>query len=213
VRSVGRAVVPDEARLRTLVMERGAEAGVTISDDQAGRMVAYLSVLALWNRKINLTAFDLLRPTAGAIDRLVVESFAAASLVRADDRRGLDIGSGGGSPAIPLMVAVPGLEMVLVEARERKAAFLREALRTVGVSGSVETGLVQRVASGGTYQPFDLVTFRAVRADEDLWAAVDWLLKKSGRVLQFGVIGQEANTIGLVEFGRIGAATALDRRP
>ncbi len=199
--------------MRTLVVERGAVAGVTISDDQAGRMAAYLSVLALWNRKINLTAFDLFRPTAEAIDRLVIESFVAAALVRADDRSGLDIGSGGGSPAIPLMVAVPGLEMVLVEVRERKAAFLREALRTVGLGGSVEVGLVQGVsASGATGCGFDLVSVRAVRADGELWAAVDRLLKVGGRVLWFGSIGQRAETGCLLEVGRVGAATALERR-
>lgn len=209
--TVRRVLVPDEGRLRTLVVERGAEAGVTIADDQAGRMAAYLSVLAMWNRKINLTAFDLFRPTAEAIDRLVVESFLAVGLVRADDRRGLDIGSGGGSPAIPLMVAVPGLEMVLVEVRERKAAFLREALRTLGLVGSVEACLVQRLASGGSHLPFDLITFRAVRADEELWVAVDQLLKSDGRVLWFGKIGQVANKFVFAGAGLHGSVNAFER--
>ncbi len=52
----------------------------------------------------------------------------------------MDVGSGGGSPAIPLKLAVPRLRLTMVEAKARKSAFLREAVRHLGLEQrSVET--------------------------------------------------------------------------
>ena len=176
--------------LKVRVIERAAVAGVEVPDTLADGLVAYLELLARWNRRINLTAFDMSVPTDDAIDRLVIEGVLAARLVRREDRRALDIGSGGGSPAIPLLLAAPWLQMVLVESRARKAAFLREAARSLPVAFGVETVRAEDLAARGGSGPFDVVSFRAVRADAVLWAAVDLLLAPEGRVFWFGGIGQ-----------------------
>lgn len=191
-------------------MARAAAGGADVSADLADRLLAYLELLSLWSRRINLTAFDLSSPTDEAIDRLLVEPVTAAPLIRATDACALDIGSGGGSPAIPLMLAAPAIVMTLVEVRAKKAAFLREAIRTLGLSATVEVARVESVASSGSAGQFDMITFRAVRADADLWGAVDRLLAPKGRILWFGGVGQSTET-SLVLAGTIGTTMALER--
>jgi 16S rRNA (guanine527-N7)-methyltransferase len=95
------------------------------------------------------------------------------------------LGSGGGSPAIPLKIARPGLAFVLVESRGKKCAFLREAVRSLGLSDvQVEHCRFGDLPArrpdlaGGA----DLVTIRGVTPD---WSLVDWLLKPASRVFWF----------------------------
>ena len=167
------------------VTARMEAATLHVASVRRDRLVAYLDLLAFWNRRINLTAFDLTDPGDEAIDRLLVEPVAAAALVRPTDRLVIDLGSGGGSPAIPLAIAAPAIEMTMVEVRAKKAAFLREAIRTLALHATVEAVRFEDVAPGGDHA-FDLVSFRAVRADRTLWQTVDRLLAPHGRVLWFG---------------------------
>ena len=200
------AVTVPRARLQA----RAAASDVALSPELADRLLTYLDLLALWNRRVNLTAFDLSAPSDEAINRLLIEPLAAARLVRAGDRRTLDIGSGGGSPAVPLMMAVPRIEMTLVEARAKKAAFLREVIRTLSLPATVEVARVGELAASGSAGLFDVVMFRAVRADQALWRAVERLLASGGRVLWFGGIGQTAEH-SMATVGQIGTTLGLER--
>jgi 16S rRNA (guanine527-N7)-methyltransferase len=159
---------------------------------------------------MNLTAFDLSAPSDEALDRLLIEPVAGAALVRPGDRRALDIGSGGGSPAVPLTLAASFSEMVLVEVRAKKSAFLREVVRTLELSARVEVARVEDLAVpiGGQV---DVISFRAVRADAGVWRSVDRLLAPAGRVLWFGGIGQSIENY-LRQDGLVGSTVALVRK-
>lgn len=198
--------------LRDRLIVRGALAGVVMPDPVLDRLMAYLELLARWSRRINLTAFDLSTPSDQALDRLLVEPVAAATLVRSGGRRALDIGSGGGSPAVPLMIASTSIEiMTMVEVRARKAAFLREVVRELGLPARVEVARVEDVAASGGAGGFEVVTFRAVRADSALWRAVDQLLAPNGLVLWFGGYGHSVETY-LVQVDRVATTISLSRR-
>src|SRR5438270_1152392 len=94
-------------------------------------LFAHYRELALWNRRTNLIGPG----TAGEIlARHYGESLAALPLLPPGSRRGLDLGSGAGFPGLVLAAAVPELEMTLVEARERKWAFLSAAVRKAALS-------------------------------------------------------------------------------
>jgi len=192
------------------VRARAEAAGVTLGAGTLERLLVYFDLLAFWSRRINLTSFDLSVPGDAAIDRLLIEPIAAASLVRAGERRAIDLGSGGGSPAVPFMLAVPSIEMVMVEVREKKAAFLREVVRTLALPATVEVARIRDVAAGDRAGHFDLVTFRAVRADRELWRAVDRLLADGGRVLWFGGVGQKTEH-GFLSADRQGATAVVQR--
>src|SRR5262249_54868158 len=125
------------------------------------------------------------------IDRLLVEPLKAARFFPASTMRWCDLGSGGGSPALPIKLARPEVSLTMVESRSRKVAFLREAVRRLGIErGEVLHDRVERVGDrrdfGGT---FDLITVRAVRVDPVLFDASGRLLRAGGELLLLGSAG------------------------
>ena len=189
--------------LTSRILERSARAGAVAALGLAAAAAAYLSVLARWNRTINLTGFDLTAVSDEAIDRLVVEPFAASAHFLPTDRRVIDIGSGGGSPALLLKLARPDLEFMLIESKARKAAFLREAVRHLGVTGvRVEQARSAEVAKRDEVRAWaDVVTVRAVRVDAEGLREFASLLGADGRVFVFcgdGVAFAEAGHFPLV---------------
>lgn len=162
--------------------------------DQLGQ---YLELLAHWNRRLNLTALPLEPLATESVDRLVVEPLQAAAVIWSFDRNesagaevlAVDLGSGGGSPAIPLKIACPWFAIVLVESKGRKCAFLRETVRTLHLANvHVEQARFEDLpmTRPDIATQADVVTFRAVRANSWLWHIVSWLLKPNGRVVWFG---------------------------
>jgi 16S rRNA (guanine527-N7)-methyltransferase len=176
------------SRFAERIAVRLAAAELAATAEQLEQLAAYLELLAKWSRTINLTSFDLREPSDGAIDRLVVEPAHAYQLIDNNRLVSIDIGSGGGSPSLPLKIFAPAVAYVLVESRARKCAFLREAVRVLGLADvRVEQARLEDVShTDEARSAFDLVTMRAVRVDEALWAAVSAMLRPSGRVLWFG---------------------------
>lgn len=161
---------------------------------QIDQLALYFGLLAKWNNTVNLTALALDPPSDNALDRLFVEPFLAAQfvekqLVEKSKARVLllDLGSGGGSPAIPLKIALPDLSLRMVEAKARKSAFLREAVRQLSLSNSdvLNARTEELLAKPELHEAADLVSIRAVRADQRLWNTVSAFAKPGARVLWF----------------------------
>lgn len=177
-----------------VLADRAAHAGLAVPDALVSRLVVYYQVLAHWNRKINLTS---LSDPDEAVDRLLLEPLAAAThLPHGVDL--VDLGSGGGSPALPLAMAVSAPHVVMIESRVRKAAFLREALREIGQPGTVETARFEDVASGSRYRgQFALLSVRAVRLDAPAFGVVASLLQPGGIAALFRTVDAEDPPDGL----------------
>jgi 16S rRNA (guanine527-N7)-methyltransferase len=176
-----------DRELPARIARRAAGAAVVLQPDLSAALAGYLDLLGRWNRKINLTALTVDPPDDEAIDRLIVEPLAAARHVGAADRVVIDIGSGGGSPALPLKLAVPRLRFVLVEAKVRKAAFLREAVRHLSLPDvRVEANRLEDLVDRADLRAAaDIVTIRAVRIDAELLDVVKGLVTPGGRVFAF----------------------------
>lgn len=137
---------------------------------------------------MNLTSLELDGYPPETVDRLLVEPLVASSLLGdSDDALVLvDLGSGGGSPGIPMAIARPAMRLTLVEPRERKSAFLREACRQVSLA---HADVLTRRANEIPPEYFglaDVVSARALRLDNELLAVVRRLLNAHGRLLTFG---------------------------
>ena len=148
----------------------------------------YFRLLAHWNAKINLTGLPLDAPTDETFDRLLVEPLAASKQIPTHKPSvWFDLGSGGGSPAIPLKIARPALKLTMIESKERKGAFLREAVRALGLADAfVETSRFEALADRPEFLgTADIVSVRAVRADSELFEAAGGMLKRGGRLLMF----------------------------
>jgi 16S rRNA (guanine527-N7)-methyltransferase len=76
----------------------------------------------------------------------------------------VDVGSGGGMPGIPLKLARPDLEVTLLEADQRKTAFLNHAAAVLGLEVRVVTERAEVAARGPLREAFDVATCRAVAA-------------------------------------------------
>ena len=150
-------------------------------------LYAYFRLLAHWNSRINLTSLRLDSPSDEALERLFLEPLAAAKHTPAVPAWWLDIGSGGGSPAIPLKVAQPGLRLTMVESRSRKAAFLREVVRELDLADAdVFCGRFDDLAANPEGQhAANLLTTRAVRTDSSFFIAASLMLRPSGELLVF----------------------------
>jgi len=154
----------------------------------------YYQLLAKWNRSINLTSLPLEPLAAEGLDRLLIEPLLAAEHLRhwldakgLHQNRWVDVGSGGGSPAIPLRLVRPQGTLVLVESKARKAAFLRELVRELALERT-EVATERFEVLTRRHRPVeraDLVTIRAVRLDEQLALAVHDSLVSSGVLLVF----------------------------
>lgn len=159
------------------------DAELTVSSTEMAQLKRYWNLLQRWNERINLTSLPLDTGSQPTLTRLFVEPAIGASMV--DDRplSCFDLGSGGGSPAIPLNVFRPQMQLTMVESRERKSAFLRAAVREVGIDADV---LTSRVEDLQLTEVADLISIRAVRLDGSLLALVHRQLKPGGRLLVFG---------------------------
>ena len=177
---------------RTRLGKRARKAGVFLPDDLAEQLSGYYELLERWNRKINLTALD---NADEAIDRLVLEPIVAARHLPSPTANLMDIGSGGGSPAIPMKLCAPSTALTMVEAKARKSAFLREAVRTLRLERAVvETARYEELlARPDLHEAFDVLSLRAVRVEIRALFTLQAFVKRGGLLFLFrGPSGPDA---------------------
>ena len=164
---------------------RARDVGVAIDAGELALFEAYFALLARWNERINLTALTLEDVPNATIDRLFLEPILAARYVPQSPITWFDVGSGGGSPAIPIKIMRPRAALTMVESKERKATFLREVIRALTLSDAqVQNARFERLLEQ-TLPVADLVTVRAVKADLPLLKLCRRALIVGGKLLLF----------------------------
>jgi 16S rRNA (guanine527-N7)-methyltransferase len=188
---------PWVARLRRVASELMGALG----SDEAHRLEAFCRLFATWNVRINLGGA---RSFEELVDGHLVDAFAARALIVPGDVV-VDVGSGGGLPAVPLACLCPDATFELWEPRSKRAAFLRTAVRELGIGDRVTVvgrrleeasrGIESQGRPSRTSRPYSVAMSRAT------WAPPEWLarargLAPSARVLVFttptGLVGLEA---------------------
>lgn len=174
--------------LRDRIRRRAKHSGLALAPELLGSLERYYQLLARWNQRINLTAFVL--PPGGtdeAVDRLLVEPVRAAQHVPAGSTSLVDAGSGGGSPAIPLKLALPHLSLRMIEAKTRKSVFLLEACRELSLkNATVETARFEELLSRpDLHESADLLSMRAVRVEARVLMTLQAFLRAGGHMLLF----------------------------
>lgn len=147
---------------------------------------AHYQELSVWNRRISLIGPGTM---SEVLERHYGESLAALALIPGAVRTGLDIGSGAGFPGLVLAAARPDLEMTLVEAREKKWAFLSAAARKASLPCRCLNVRVSVPLPAGIPASLDLVTARALKLDPDVLGALAERLGPDGRILLW--LGEE----------------------
>jgi 16S rRNA (guanine527-N7)-methyltransferase len=116
---------------------------VELSAAAMAKLEKFYSVLVHWNDRLHLVA--PCSPEEFAT-RHVLESLMLLKYLPANTKIA-DIGSGGGLPIIPCLIARPDLDVTLIESSKKKAVFLREALKTVGRSASIVARRFEDIAA------------------------------------------------------------------
>src|ERR1700740_2484693 len=140
-------------------IERAArEFSLVLNDVQVEQIQQYTKTLWAWNDKVNLTA---IRDPLEVLYRPFCESMFGSTLVPVENCRLADVGSGGGFPGIPLKIIRPALHVFLVESNVKKATFLAEVVRELGLTDT--RVLVSRFEElGEEVAPLDFVCSRAL---------------------------------------------------
>jgi 16S rRNA (guanine527-N7)-methyltransferase len=173
---------------------RGASNPEELTDSQIARLELLDECIERWSKRLDLVGFH---SRDERIRRYFAEPLAAAEWLAPAGSSGeaLDVGSGGGSPALPLAVARPSWRWTLVESRRKKCVFLEEAARTLGLDTvRVVSERIERLEGQG---PVDAVTVRGVRMTKALLARASSWLRPGGRLLWFS--GLERLEAGLLE--------------
>ena len=139
-------------------------------------LLQYLALLDRWNRTYNLTAIRYPREmvTRHLLDSLAMHPFVERGTLA-------DLGTGPGLPGIPLAIAKPDLQVTLVESNGKKARFLREAVRTLGLGNArVAESRAEALAEPGAYTQ---ITARALDTLDGIVAVGGHLLAPHGRLL------------------------------
>lgn len=145
---------------------------------------SYMSLLLQWNRSISLTTItdpeEIVRFHFG-------ESLFAASCVPIRDGRLADVGAGAGFPGLPLKMLIPSLDLLLIESNAKKAAFLAEVARRLGLDRVrvFRSRMEEFGAKLGAESPtiFDFITARAFGQFDRLLAWSSAHLSASGRLV------------------------------
>jgi 16S rRNA (guanine527-N7)-methyltransferase len=145
-----------------------------LDPNQTAALELYLSLILRWNARTNLTA---IRDVDGILARHFVESIACAQALPPQIKTLLDYGSGAGFPGIPIAVCRPEIQVTLAESQGKKAAFLQEAVRTLGLGAKVYPHRAEALG-----QEFDCVTLRAVEQMPKAIAAAAELVNAEGSI-------------------------------
>ncbi|HOP41696.1 MAG TPA: 16S rRNA (guanine(527)-N(7))-methyltransferase RsmG [Geobacteraceae bacterium] len=156
-----------------------AELDVELTANEIGRFAAFGNELKKWNRKINLTAIR------GDRDIVIKHFVDSLTLLGRIGKTGtmLDIGSGGGFPAIPIKIMCPQLSVVSVDAVEKKIFFQRHAARELHFHGFTALHVRGEELAKSHAGHFDWIVSRAF-ADLSYFAFVAKpLLKNTGHII------------------------------
>lgn len=146
-----------------------------------GRLQDYLSLLTLENEKTNLVSRET---SASDLKRLIAESLVPFEKLELEIVNNyLDIGSGGGLPAIPIIIALNPARSILIERRNKKAS----ALRRISFELKIKPAIIQQTFEEIEFdQTFDLITVRLVRLSTAILNKISEILSHLALFIYYG---------------------------
>jgi 16S rRNA (guanine527-N7)-methyltransferase len=172
----------DLPRLAKLLAAGAEEIGCTLTDIQINLFLVYLAELKEWNQRINLTAIT---EDDEIIEKHFIDSLAALKAIdQFESQTLLDIGSGAGFPGLPIKIACPGLRVTLLEASQKKAAFLYHLLGRLHI---VDTPVLnKRLEKLADEAPrYDLIVARALAKKAVVLEKALPLLSGAGKLILY----------------------------
>ncbi len=177
-------VEQDEIQFAKSLQSLAADLSSSIPDFSIPYFFRYLGELKKWNKAINLTAIDDDREI---LAKHFIDSIAGLKVIDINhETELLDVGAGAGFPALPLKFVRPELLVELLEPSEKKGAFLRYVVGSLGLQNvTVTTAKLEDYAGRGNAQGrFDYIVVRAFKVDQ-FGMALSTLLKQDGKLVLY----------------------------
>lgn len=163
-----------DAQSQTQLTDGLAMMNLAITDNKFNQLCLYIDLLEKWNVAYNLTA---LKDERQMVYHHLLDSLSLTPFVSDTAKTVLDVGSGGGTPGIPLAIYRPDLAVTLVDSNSKKTAFLRQAVIELGLN-NVQV-ITERVENIKEIQ-FDTIVSRAFAELGDFVRLTEQILAKNG---------------------------------
>jgi 16S rRNA (guanine527-N7)-methyltransferase len=156
--------------------------GLELNEQQLAQFDVYKNELLQWNAKTNLISEN---SSAEIITRHFLDSLTAWQFISKPDARMIDIGCGAGFPGIPLKIALPDLEIYLLEANRKKVSFLKHIIRLLNLSSAVVLhDRVENIIKTVSWQEkFDILISRATFKLNELLPLGEFFLAPEGQLI------------------------------
>jgi 16S rRNA (guanine527-N7)-methyltransferase len=155
--------------------------GIDLSSVQVEQVQTYTRLLLKWNLKMNLTRIV---EEKKVYQEHFAESFGLSRFLPHPCTQVLDVGSGAGFPGLVLGILHPGLSLALVESSSKKALFLNEVIRALGMAGNARViqNRFEQIAPDFE-DAFDAITLRGVKLSSGLIGHLCAVLRTGGRLI------------------------------
>lgn len=167
--------------MQNRILESAKEMGVSLTPEQAEKMVRYHEMLVAANKQMNLTRVP--DDMSEAADRNYLDSLNAVKHLQGV-RNLIDVGTGAGLPGIPIAIACPHIRVTLLDALQKRVGFLQSVIDALGLNAEAVHGRAEDAAKLPEFRDaFDAATARAVA---EMNVLSEWLLpfvKPDGRML------------------------------
>ena len=162
------------------IKQRFAEAGIELTEKQLLQMDEMIIFLQEYCQKVNLTA---IRDREGIIEKHLIDSVLPLTLTKVEQSaRCLDIGTGAGFPAVPMLICRPDLRFTLLDAQQKRTVYLQQLLERLELTAEIIHGRAEELCRRESYKGgYDMVTARAVGSLPLLLGYACPFLRKGGR--------------------------------
>ena len=146
--------------LKNELRDGAQSVGVSLSEEMLEKFSIYMELLLEWNEKINLTAIT---EPHEVVSKHFVDSLSLLSCGFLEGEKGIDVGTGAGFPSIPLLIARPDLQIVMLDSLAKRLTFLEEVLNRLNLTATLVHMRAEDAGKDAKYrEQFDFATARAV---------------------------------------------------
>jgi len=197
-------MVTSDTQYRQELLQGLKALGLSLSDGQVDKLLAYLELLLKWNQTFNLSG---IKDSSGMLSRHLLDSLTLVPLITGNCI--LDIGTGPGLPGIPLAICYPEKSFVLLDSNGKKTRFVFQAKVQLGLANVEVRNL--RIENFTEDYPIDTIVTRAFSSLADLVTLTEHLLHKGDHGVKTRILAMKgqfpedelANLPGSVRTGRI----------